>query len=120
VKRTYVPARDNAVVNRLNKTKAERVVDHEQERLDRLKAAGAIKRAAAIAQVPSPPSPPEYHSVLTWGAAQRKAEQELAAQRAAEKAARSYDILDAPGSDEEWGAPKKAHKSVREMEEDFM
>jgi hypothetical protein len=57
VKRTYVPARDNAVVNRLNKTKAERVVDHEQERLDRLKAAGAIKRAAAVAQVPPLLSP---------------------------------------------------------------
>jgi hypothetical protein len=53
---------------------------------------------------------------------QRKAEQDLAATRAADKAARSYDLLDTAGSDDEWdiGMQGKAHKSVREMEEDFM
>ncbi|KAF8955268.1 hypothetical protein BDZ97DRAFT_306530 [Flammula alnicola] len=37
VKRVYVIKRENPIVNRLNKTKDERVVDHEQERVDRIK-----------------------------------------------------------------------------------
>jgi hypothetical protein len=46
---------------------------------------------------------------------QKKAEVELAEQRKAEKAARSYDIL-FTGADEE-DVPRK---SIREMEDDFM
>ncbi|KAF8877145.1 hypothetical protein CPB84DRAFT_1817617 [Gymnopilus junonius] len=59
------------IVNRLNKTKVERDVDHEQERVDRVKAENAVKRAAAA----------------------EKQDAELAKAREAEKAARSYDIL---------------------------
>lgn len=47
----YVQKRENPIVNRLNKTKVERVVDHEQERQDRLKAEGAARKAALTAQV---------------------------------------------------------------------
>jgi hypothetical protein len=47
----YVTKRENAIVNRLNKTKDERVVDHEQERIDRIKKENAIKRAAAAEKV---------------------------------------------------------------------
>jgi hypothetical protein len=46
-----VPARENAIVNRLNKTKVEKEVDHEAERQARLKAEGRVKKAAAIEQV---------------------------------------------------------------------
>jgi len=51
VKRVHVPKRENAIVNRLNKTKIERVVDHEQERVDRQKREAAVRRAAAAEKV---------------------------------------------------------------------
>lgn len=95
VKKVYIQKRENPIINRLNKTKVEREVDHEEERQERIKKENAIKRTAA--------------------AAQKKAEAELAEQRKAEKAARSYDIL-FTGVDEE----EVPRKSVREMEEDFM
>ena len=47
----HVPARENAIVNRLTKTKVEKEVDHEAERQVRLKAEGRVKKAAAIEQV---------------------------------------------------------------------
>ncbi|KAI0060471.1 cytoplasmic protein [Artomyces pyxidatus] len=101
VKRVYIPKRENAIVNRLNKTKNERVVDHEAERIERIKAENAVKRAAA--------------------AQKRKADAELAKAREAEKAARSYDSLFSGevDDDDDDDAPK-TRKSVREMEEDFM
>lgn len=43
--------RDNVVVNRLNKTKVEKEVDHESERQERLRAEGRKKKASAIEQV---------------------------------------------------------------------
>ncbi|KAK4683868.1 hypothetical protein P7C73_g6346, partial [Tremellales sp. Uapishka_1] len=43
----HVPARDNAIVNRLNKTKVEKVVDHESERQDRLREEGKRKKIIA-------------------------------------------------------------------------
>ena len=43
--------RENAINNRLNKTKLEREVDHEQERIDRVKKENAIKRVAAAEKV---------------------------------------------------------------------
>ncbi|KAF8627469.1 hypothetical protein AX17_006281 [Amanita inopinata Kibby_2008] len=95
VKRVHIIKRENAIVNRLNKTKIEREVNHEQERVDRIKKETAKKRAAAA----------EKH----------KAELELARARETEKAARSYDLLF--NAEEVEPAPQK---SVREMEEDFM
>jgi hypothetical protein len=50
--KVYVEKRENPIVNRLNKTKEEREVDHEQERIDRIKKENAIKRAAAAEKVP--------------------------------------------------------------------
>ncbi|KAF8883779.1 cytoplasmic protein [Gymnopilus junonius] len=47
----HVATRENPIVNRLNKTKVERDVDHEQERVDRVKAENAVKRAAAAEKV---------------------------------------------------------------------
>ncbi|KAI0793072.1 cytoplasmic protein [Irpex lacteus] len=99
VKRVHVPQRENPIVNRLNKTKVVREVDHEQERVDRIKKEAAIRRAAA--------------------AERKKAEAELAKQREAEKAARSYDSLFSGEVDEE-EAEEAPKKSVRELEEDFM
>lgn len=58
VKRIHVPARENAIVNRLNKTKLEKEVDHEAERQARLKAEGRVKKAAAIEQVGRVPFDP--------------------------------------------------------------
>lgn len=43
--------RDNAIVNRLNKTKVEKEVDHEAERQERLRAEGRKKKAEAIERV---------------------------------------------------------------------
>ncbi|KAF9525524.1 cytoplasmic protein [Crepidotus variabilis] len=95
VKKVYVATRENPIVNRLNKTKQERVVDHEQERIDRVKKENAVKRLAA--------------------AEKKKQDAELAKQREAEKAARSYDSLFAIEDEDE--APKKYG---RELEDDFM
>ena len=47
----HVEKRENVIVNRLNKTKVERVVDHEAERIERVKRENAVKRAAAAAKV---------------------------------------------------------------------
>ena len=47
----YVAKRENPIVNRLNKTKIEKEVDHEQEKTDRLKAEAVVRRAAAAEQV---------------------------------------------------------------------
>jgi len=95
VKRVHVASRENAIVNRLNKTKVEREVDHEHERIDRIKRENAVKRAA-VAQ-------------------KKKEDAELAKARAEEKAARSYDSLFNVEEDE--SVPKK---TGRELEEDFM
>ena len=40
-------------MNRLNKTKVERQVDHEQERIERVKQENAVRRAAAQQKVRS-------------------------------------------------------------------
>jgi hypothetical protein len=53
----HVPARDNVIVNRLNKTKVEKDVDHEQVRQERLREAGRLKKAEAIENVSGPPIP---------------------------------------------------------------
>ena len=50
----HVPKRENPIVNRLNKTKVERQVDHEQERIERVKKENAARRAAAQQKVRSP------------------------------------------------------------------
>ena len=47
----HVQKRENAIVNRLNKTKDERTVDHEAERIERVKSENAAKRVAAAAKV---------------------------------------------------------------------
>jgi len=47
----HVPIRENAIVNRLNKTKVEREVDHEQERVDRIKVESAKRRLEANEKV---------------------------------------------------------------------
>jgi len=100
VKRVYVPKRENVIVNRLNKTKVERAVDHEQEKADRIKVENARRRAVA--------------------AEQKKAELELARAREAEKSARSYDSLFSEEVDEDEDQDDMPKKSVRELEEDFM
>jgi len=46
-----VEKRENVINNRLNKTKLEREVDHEQERIERIKQENAIKRIAAAEKV---------------------------------------------------------------------
>lgn len=47
----HVAERVNAIVNRLNKTKVVREVDHEQERVDRIKAESAKRKAEALEKV---------------------------------------------------------------------
>lgn len=69
----HVSTRDNAIVNRLNKTKVEKEVDHEAERQERLRLEGKKKKAEAIERAKKEQE-------------QRKAWEE-------EKQARSYDNL---------------------------
>ncbi|KAG8849197.1 hypothetical protein FRB96_000904 [Tulasnella sp. 330] len=95
VKRIHVAQRENAIVNRLNKTKVERDPDHEQERIDRLKAETAKKRMQSEKE--------------------RKAQAALAKARKEEKEARSYSTL-FEGVEED----PTNQKSVQEMEDDFM
>ncbi|WWC89929.1 uncharacterized protein L201_004858 [Kwoniella dendrophila CBS 6074] len=71
VKRVHVPSRDNAIVNRLNKTKIVKGVDHEAERQERLREEGRKKKAGAIERA--------------------KQEQEQRQKWEEEKKARSYD-----------------------------
>jgi hypothetical protein len=113
----HVPNRENVIVNRLNKTKDERVVDHEAERIERVKRENAVKRAAAAAKVryPTQPRPSSSEAIP-----QKKADLELAEARKAEKAARSYDSFLNAEVDEEEEAAKPTYSSVRDMEEDFM
>ncbi|ODN83315.1 hypothetical protein L202_01482 [Cryptococcus amylolentus CBS 6039] len=73
VKRAHVPTRDNAIVNRLNKTKVEKEVDHEAEHQERLRLEGRKKKANAIERTKQETE-------------QRKAWEE-------EKKAKSYDNL---------------------------
>lgn len=47
----HVEKRENPIVNRLNKTKVIKEVDHEQEKTDRIKAESAIRKTEAIKQV---------------------------------------------------------------------
>lgn len=51
VKRFHIKEKDNAIVNRLNKTKKEVQVDHEAERQERLRDEGRVKKAKAIEDV---------------------------------------------------------------------
>ncbi|EJC98373.1 cytoplasmic protein [Fomitiporia mediterranea MF3/22] len=94
----YVEKRENAIVNRLNKTKVEREVDHEAERVERLRK--------------------EKEASRVFAATKRKEAEELAKQRAAEKAARDYALLDVV--DPEDGEATNEPKSVQEMMDDFM
>jgi hypothetical protein len=47
VKRFHIATRENAIVNRLMKTKLVKDVDHEAERIDRLREEGKVKKAKA-------------------------------------------------------------------------
>ena len=76
VKRILVPARENPIVNRLNKTKVEKKPDLQQERDDRLKELRSREQLAQLARVryllfssvsplslPLPPLSPIFSSV---------------------------------------------------------
>jgi hypothetical protein len=111
----HVEKRENAIVNRLNKTKVERAVDHEQEKVDRLKQEHAAKRAAAAAKVCFEQPMPAFSLISIPIYLQKQSDKELALAREAEKAARSYDALFNVEVD-----PDEPQKTVRELEEDFM
>lgn len=51
VKRLIIPQRENAIVNRLNKTKVEKYPDLRQEKEDRLKELRKKDQAALLARV---------------------------------------------------------------------
>ncbi|CED85552.1 Predicted coiled-coil protein [Phaffia rhodozyma] len=73
VKRVYISTRDNAIVNRLVKTKVVKEVDHEHERIERLKEEGKFKKLKANEL--------------------KNAQLEASRMREAAKAAKSYDSL---------------------------
>ncbi|GJN92822.1 hypothetical protein Rhopal_005860-T1 [Rhodotorula paludigena] len=82
VKRFRIEERVNAIVNRLNKTKVERQVDHEAERIERERQQHKLKRAAANERA--------------------NADLALARQRKADAEARSYANLHAKEGTDEW------------------
>lgn len=47
----HVQTRDNAIVNRLNKTKIEKEVDHESDRQERLRLEGRKKKVEVLERV---------------------------------------------------------------------
>jgi len=101
VKRVHVEKRENAIVNRLNKTKVVKEVDHEQEKTDRIKKESAIRKAEAVKL--------------------KKEMDELAKQREADKISRSYDTLFAQAEyGEEDDDESSRPKTLKEIEEDFM
>lgn len=59
-------------------------------------------------------------SLLIPSRLQKKAELELARQREAEKASRSYALLDAPDENYDEDNVKPKYSSIKEMEDDFM
>lgn len=95
VKRVYVRERDNAIVNRLNKTKVEREVDHEAVKVERERELGRQRRMDANTRVGlAGASQPTWHMLTNAPPdSQRNAELELARRRKAEAEARSYDNL---------------------------
>jgi len=94
VKRVHVAARENAVINRLNKTKQEIQIDHEAELVKRQKAESAAKKSALEAT--------------------RLAKKELEAKKKKEKEERSYDRL---FSEEAMEEARNAHPT--EEDDDF-
>ncbi|KAI5896151.1 DUF814-domain-containing protein [Schizophyllum commune H4-8] len=115
VKRVHVAKRENPIVNRLNKTKVERQVDHEAEKVERLKKESAARRAAAAAKVGR--LPPINGYIPSFTLSQKKTDLELAREREAQKKAWSYDSLFSgePGSDDE-----QERLTGKALEEDFM
>lgn len=55
VKRVNVPTRENAIVNRLNKTREERFPDLRQEKMDRARELREVQQAADRVKVRSTP-----------------------------------------------------------------
>ncbi|ORY73836.1 hypothetical protein BCR35DRAFT_293542 [Leucosporidium creatinivorum] len=103
VRRFHVPERQNAIINRLAKTKKERIVDHEAERVERIKEEGRRKRLAANER--------------------KNSDLEIQRARKAEAAARSYDNLGQKrgtysDEDEEWESKQK--EGDFDPDEDFM
>ena len=87
----HVAARENPIVNRLNKTKVEREVDHEAEKTLRLQEEASKRRAEMAAKV-CLYHPHKFHcNTHSQNVLQRKAELELTQKREAQEMARSYD-----------------------------
>jgi hypothetical protein len=86
----YIQTRVNAIVNRLNKTKVVREVDHEAEKIARQKEGSRKKKAEAIQQVVAPSLPLTCTDTIIL---KKNELEELKKQRQAEAEARSYDSL---------------------------
>ncbi|GAA5917837.1 hypothetical protein JCM5296_006617 [Sporobolomyces johnsonii] len=103
VKRFHIPERINAVVNRLNKTKVEKEVDHEVEKVEREREEARRKREKANEL--------------------KNAELALARQRKAEAEARSYRNLHAEKDTDQWEDDEWERKRPEgdfDPDEDFM
>ncbi|GAA5902773.1 CCDC25 family protein [Sporobolomyces salmoneus] len=102
VKRFHIPERVNAIVNRLGKTKVEKQVDHEYEKIEREKLEAKEKRMIANEL--------------------KNNDLRIARQRKEEAEARSYTNLHKEGTDEweddEWNAKQK--EGEFDPKDDFM
>ncbi|GAA5998579.1 hypothetical protein JCM5350_000717 [Sporobolomyces pararoseus] len=103
VKRFHIPERINAVVNRLGKTKVEKQVDHEYEKIEREKLEAKEKRMIANEQ--------------------KNNELRIARERKAEAEARSYTNLHGKEGTDEWEDEQwiaKQKEGDFDPEDDFM
>lgn len=114
VKRVFVAERQNAIVNRLNKTKMERQVDHEAERIERQKVKDAEKRAEAARLEVRSALLPGLRKQVECAQTERKA-QDKAWKDA--KAARSYDAY---FSEEAMEEERSRRREEGDDDEDFM
>ncbi|EOR03931.1 Coiled-coil domain-containing protein 25 [Wallemia ichthyophaga EXF-994] len=97
VKRVHVPTRENAIVNRINKSKTEREVDFIAEKIERERKLGQMKKKDAIVR--------------------KQATDQAKKEMQDEKAARSYDKMWSAEDEEEAAATQPRGM---EMEDDFM
>lgn len=111
----HVPTRENAIVNRINKSKTEREVDFIAEKIERERKLGQMKKKDAIVRV---------SWVILRGLfltptphPQKQATDQAKKEMQDEKAARSYDKMWSAEDEEEAAATQPRGM---EMEDDFM
>ncbi|KAK1026850.1 hypothetical protein LTR33_017560, partial [Friedmanniomyces endolithicus] len=115
VRRVYVEQRENAIVNRLNKTKVEKYPDLRQEKADREKEERRKERISAQEKVGETHHTPQWYSATdTDGCVQKKDDARLAEERAQLKYQKEHMYDDLHADDE------IAQSSNQDRDPDFL